>query len=180
MCIVLWPKPYMAADLNTMSHVCRPAHHLTCSSLKTLDDNNANTVKMQILASYFLVYWDKVNQFRLSIIYHYSCLDVVEFEKHIIFGCQIHGNISDTVFLFLLAHRSLSDFFEKSHEIFKIFRTILYWNIWEIVVTVIVIVVKLGQCPELFRGGGGYQHYTIKIIWRNQNQFLWISHKFKI
>ncbi len=46
-------------------------------------------------------------------------------------------------------HRQLSGFSDKWPEILKIFRTILYGNIWKIVVTVNV---KLGKCPEHFEG----------------------------
>ncbi len=39
-----------------------------------------------------------------------------------------------TVFLFCLGYRPLSDIFDKWPDILKIFRTILYWNVWEIII----------------------------------------------
>ncbi len=60
---------------------------------------------------------------------------------------RTHGSCR-YVFLFPPGHRPLSDLFYKWSEIFKIFRTILYWNVWEIVIIVIAKVIKFVKCPE--------------------------------
>ncbi len=61
-----------------------------------------------------------------------------------------------SVFLFPLGHRTLSDFFDRWPENLKIFRTILYGNVWE---CVIIVIVKVVKCPELFRGQ--QKHWSI-------------------
>ncbi len=40
----------------------------------------------------------------------------------------------------------------------KVFRTILYWNVWEIVIITIVNVLNLGKCPDLL---GGQHEYCV-------------------
>ncbi len=54
---------------------------------------------------------------------------------------------------------SVSDFFDKWPETLTIFKTILYRNVWEIIIIVIVKVVKLGKCPEL---SAGHQEHCFK------------------
>ncbi len=60
-------------------------------------------------------------------------------------------------------HMSSDLYFDKWPEILKIFRTILYWNVWEIFIFVIVTMVKLGKCPpELF--GGQQKHWQLSFL----------------
>ncbi len=64
-------------------------------------------------------------------------------------GHMICMGVMISVFLFPPGHRSLLDFFDKSAEILKIIRAILYWNVCQID---IIDIVKLGKLSWTFRG----------------------------